>query len=260
MPIEQVLKKVRLQVSNATQRQQFPWESSSLTTEFSFFPTGAEPQQVVASNDEPRTFGSARSRSRSVEHWKTQLKSKPARAAYETVVQEDTVEAYEAYLALYPYDPLALTVWNLFDRRNEMIAWSNAVTMNTPVAYQTFLAKYGKSDLATVAHRLVERTGTGAKPTWASDSHKATTGVGHEMHGIQNTHGLTTTHVSTHTNNSVTTKTERTVKNFKPQNATRIVARSAPVARPQSFAAPRNFGGMAMSGGGGHMGGGGGRH
>src|SRR5215468_4514073 len=37
LPIEQVLKRVRLEVSNATDRQQFPWESSSLTNEFSFF-------------------------------------------------------------------------------------------------------------------------------------------------------------------------------------------------------------------------------
>jgi hypothetical protein len=85
----------------------------------------------------------------------------------ETYLEGPDGRTLTSYLALYPYDPLALTVWHLFDRRNEMIAWSNAVTMNTPVAYQTFLAKYGKSDLATAAHRLVERTGTGAKPTWA---------------------------------------------------------------------------------------------
>src|SRR5262249_60945791 len=41
LPIEQLLKRVRLDVSNATDRQQFPWESSSLTVEFSFFPSGA---------------------------------------------------------------------------------------------------------------------------------------------------------------------------------------------------------------------------
>ena len=41
LPIEQVLKRVRLAVSGATNQQQFPWESSSLTAEFSFFPAGA---------------------------------------------------------------------------------------------------------------------------------------------------------------------------------------------------------------------------
>ncbi len=39
--IEQVLKRVRLSVSEATGRQQFPWESSSLVSEFSFFPTAS---------------------------------------------------------------------------------------------------------------------------------------------------------------------------------------------------------------------------
>src|SRR5207302_2032690 len=38
LPIEQALKKVRLSVSEATSPHQFPWESSSLTDEFSFFP------------------------------------------------------------------------------------------------------------------------------------------------------------------------------------------------------------------------------
>src|SRR5215831_12608076 len=41
LPIEQLLKRVRLDVSNATASQQFPWESSSLTVDFSFFPAGS---------------------------------------------------------------------------------------------------------------------------------------------------------------------------------------------------------------------------
>ena len=41
LPIEQLLKRVRLDVSNATASQQFPWESSSLTVDFSSFPAGS---------------------------------------------------------------------------------------------------------------------------------------------------------------------------------------------------------------------------
>src|SRR5262245_37972945 len=39
LPIEQALKRVRLAVNEATGKQQLPWESSSLTSEFSFFPS-----------------------------------------------------------------------------------------------------------------------------------------------------------------------------------------------------------------------------
>ena len=37
LPIEQVFKRVRLEVNNTTEGQQTPWESSSLTSDFNFF-------------------------------------------------------------------------------------------------------------------------------------------------------------------------------------------------------------------------------
>ena len=51
VPIEQVLKRVRVAVSEATNRQQYPWESSSLTGEFAFFPDqkSAEPLRLAPS-------------------------------------------------------------------------------------------------------------------------------------------------------------------------------------------------------------------
>src|SRR5215510_8797858 len=46
LPIEQALKRVRLAVNDATNRQQTPWESSSLTSEFSFFPGATNADRV----------------------------------------------------------------------------------------------------------------------------------------------------------------------------------------------------------------------
>jgi uncharacterized caspase-like protein len=37
LPIEQLFKRIRLDVSNSTEGQQTPWESSSLTSDFYFF-------------------------------------------------------------------------------------------------------------------------------------------------------------------------------------------------------------------------------
>ena len=158
LQIEQLLKRVRLDVSNMTARQQFPWESSSLTVEFSFFPAGsAQERAAPANNSQPGTTGKARSETRSVEAWQKELKSKSAREAYEIVVREDQVEGYQAYLALYPSQSTAPAVRSLSERRQVMVAWYTAVTINTVASYQAFLASYGTSDFAATAERLIER-------------------------------------------------------------------------------------------------------
>jgi uncharacterized caspase-like protein len=161
LPIEQLLKRVRLDVSNTTDKQQFPWESSSLTTEFSFFPGGAgQERTAAATGTQPGATGKPRSETRSVESWQKELKPKGAREAYDIVVREDQVEAYQAYLALYPSQPAAPVVRNLVDRRKVVIAWYTAVTVNTVASYQVFLASYGNSDFALTADRLLERAST----------------------------------------------------------------------------------------------------
>jgi hypothetical protein len=54
LPIEQLFKQVRLKVHQATGGQQTPWESSSLTSDFSFLPYDAAPSSTaVATNALP---------------------------------------------------------------------------------------------------------------------------------------------------------------------------------------------------------------
>src|SRR4029453_19103398 len=159
LPIEQLLKRVRLDVSNVTASQQFPWESSSLTAEFSFFPAGSGQEKTVTASNQS-AGAKSRTETRSVESWQKELKSRNPRDAYDIVVREDNVEAYQAYLALYPSQPTTQVVRNLVDRRKVMVAWYNAVTVNTVASYQLFLASYGGSDFALVADRLRERAST----------------------------------------------------------------------------------------------------
>ena len=73
------------------------------------------------------------------------------------VIQDGTPEAFEAYLAVYTVAPYAPRVRALFERRQEMIAWYTAVTVNTVASFEMFLARYPNSDLATTARRLMER-------------------------------------------------------------------------------------------------------
>jgi uncharacterized caspase-like protein len=160
LQIEQLLKRVRLDVSNTTARQQFPWESSSLTVEFSFFPAGSTQERATPAGNSQPGAAKARSETRSVEAWQKELKSKTPREAYEIVVREDQVEGYQAYLALYPSQSTASAVRSLTERRQLMVAWYTAVTVNTVASYQAFLASYGTSDFAATADRLIERART----------------------------------------------------------------------------------------------------
>src|ERR1700738_565586 len=48
LPIEEAFKRVRVAVNQATEGRQIPWESSSLTTEFKFFPANSGQQGAAA--------------------------------------------------------------------------------------------------------------------------------------------------------------------------------------------------------------------
>src|SRR5262249_5062977 len=90
LPIEQALKRVRLSVNDVTNRQQTPWESSSLTSEFSFFPgAGSGSGRVTTASAGPSTDPlAARAEVKSVETWQRELKSRTPREAYETIIRE----------------------------------------------------------------------------------------------------------------------------------------------------------------------------
>jgi uncharacterized caspase-like protein len=157
LPIEQALKRVRLEVNEATGKQQMPWESSSLTGEFSFFPIERPSRAALARAPEADGPAEAGSQMRSVESWKKELELLDARAAYETLIREDRVEVYEAFLLAFPSDPRAAVVRAFLERRQEMIAWKTAVSVNTADAYRAFVARHGGSDYAATAARLQER-------------------------------------------------------------------------------------------------------
>jgi hypothetical protein len=144
-----------------------------LTVDFAFFPAGSG-QEKAATASNQSTAAKSRTETRSVESWQKELKPRGAREAYDIVVREDKVEAYQAYLALYPSQPTTPVVRNLVDRRRVMVAWYNAVTINTVASYQFFLASYGGSDFGLTANRLLERA-TGRSITDAASSAFAST-------------------------------------------------------------------------------------
>ena len=135
IPIEETFKRVRLAVNKVTEGRQTPWDSSSLTEDFRF--SGAP----VAG---PKPAAAPK---KTVAEWTRDLKGKPVEAANEIIVADGTDEAYEAFAALYAQTPLGRLAREWLDRHLRMVAWNNAVLLNTSAGYRAFLAKFPDSDL-----------------------------------------------------------------------------------------------------------------
>src|SRR5271169_2930607 len=150
LQIEEVLKRVRVAVYQATDGRQVPWESSSLTTPFVLFSsgTGAGTQQDAAAAKPQATV------TRTVDDWRKELKDKEPKAAFTEVIENDSVAAYEAFTTVFGQSSYAPRARSLMERRKEMEAWEVAVATNTAASFDAFLANYPASDLAATAHKL----------------------------------------------------------------------------------------------------------
>jgi hypothetical protein len=149
LPIEEALKRVRVAVNRETSGRQTPWESSSLTEDFKFIAASGP----AAANAGPMPIATKRS----ADEWKRELQGKAVEVAHELIVADGTVEAYEAFVALFMQSRFANEAhgWLILHRR--MVAWNDAVLINSAASYRAFLALYPDSDLAATARKLTER-------------------------------------------------------------------------------------------------------
>ena len=142
IPIEETFKRVRLAVNKVTEGRQTPWDSSSLTEDFRFSGASvAGPKPAAA----PK---------KSVAEWTRDLKGKPVEAANELIVADGTDEAYEAFAGLFPQTALGRLARDWLVRHRRMVAWNDAVLINTASGYRSFLAKFPDSDLSATARKL----------------------------------------------------------------------------------------------------------
>ncbi|HEY4738746.1 MAG TPA: caspase family protein [Xanthobacteraceae bacterium] len=150
LPIEQAFKQVRLAVNKATDGRQTPWDSSSLTDDFEFIAGAGAHASAPAV---PKMDGAKRS----VDDWRRLLQGKPVEVAHDMIVEDGTLEAYQAFVALYAQSRFASEAHQWILRTQRMLAWDEAVTFNTAASYRAFLAEYPDSDLAATARKLIER-------------------------------------------------------------------------------------------------------
>lgn len=145
IPIEETFKRVRLAVNKVTEGRQTPWDSSSLTEDFRFSGASvAGPKPAAA----PK---------KTVAEWTRDLNGKPVEAANELIVADGTDEAYEAFAGLYPQTTLGRLARDWLVRHRRMVAWNEAVLINTASGYRSFLAKFPDSDLSATARKLEQR-------------------------------------------------------------------------------------------------------
>ncbi|WP_198964328.1 caspase family protein [Bradyrhizobium sp. Y36] len=141
VPIEQLFKRIRLQVNQSTSGAQIPWESSSLTSDFTFFGDTA-----VAANRAPVNTP--------VVQMASNLPSRSTRQAYDYVVSEGRPEYYQEFIQMYPHDPLCDHVRWLLNNILLSQAWHKAVLANSPLAYKNFYNSYSNTPYAKVALSL----------------------------------------------------------------------------------------------------------
>src|SRR5712671_4116237 len=144
LPIEQLFKRVRLEVNNLTDGRQTPWESSSLTSDFYFFGDTA-----VAATRAPAQVKTA--------YAVDNLPSRAVRQAYDYVLAENSVDNYQEFIRLYPQDPLCDRIRALLGSLLQANAWHHAVLANSPIAYKSFYDKYSNSPYAQSALKLAEQ-------------------------------------------------------------------------------------------------------
>lgn len=142
LPIEQLFKRIRLQVNQTTDGRQTPWESSSLTSDFTFFGDA-----IVAAHRPPE-------RAPVVQMAAADLPGRSVRQAYDFVLSEGRPEHYREFIAMYPRDPLAERIRILLAGLTQAVAWHEAVKANSPLAYKSFSDTYADSAYAPVALRL----------------------------------------------------------------------------------------------------------
>ena len=141
LPIEQLFKRIRLDVGSSTDGQQTPWESSSLTSDFYFFGDTA-----VAATRTPAQMKMA--------YAATDLPSRSSRQAYEYVLAENSVENYQEFIRLYPHDPMGDRIRILLGNLMQAKAWHIAVQTNSAVAYKSFYEKFSNGPYAQSALKM----------------------------------------------------------------------------------------------------------
>jgi hypothetical protein len=139
-------------VSEKTEGIAVPWYASKITQPFLFTertPDAPPPPQVATS---------AELQSRSIREFSGDQE------AYAAVLERDTLEGYDEFIAAFADSPLAGRVRALIAVRREAITWRRTVSVNTPEAFWSYLRRYPQGAHAADAERRLARLAAAYDP------------------------------------------------------------------------------------------------
>lgn len=145
VPLDQIFIQVRLRVHEASRGALTPWHRSRVTAPVFFFEgettaDDAPPPQVQLDPQAQQMLGRP-------------LGSLSPDQAYSVVLERDSIEAYQEFLAAFSNHPLARRVRLLLAERREALIWRSAIVANTPPAYWSYLRRYPRGPHAQEARR-----------------------------------------------------------------------------------------------------------
>jgi uncharacterized caspase-like protein len=153
VPVDQAVARARLRVHQLTNGRDTPWEVSTLT------PPGPELNAGPAAAGTLPPPPANRS-----------LDGLSPQEAYALAVERDTIEGYQAFLRLYPSDPLARRVQRLLAAKREALVWRRTLRTNSPQAYWTYLRTYPRGPHAEEARLRLGRLSAPPAPPPAFDA------------------------------------------------------------------------------------------
>ncbi|PTM61504.1 caspase family protein [Phreatobacter oligotrophus] len=155
LPVDQAVARARLRVHQLTNGRDTPWEVSTLTPPTPVLNAGSE---ATGSTPPPPPPAAARP-----------MEGLSAQEAYALAVERDTIEGYQAFLRVFPTDPLARRVQRLLAAKREALVWRRTIRTNSPQAYWTYLRSYPRGPHAEEARLRLARLSAPPVPPPAFD-------------------------------------------------------------------------------------------
>ena len=156
LPVDQAMARARLRVHQLTNGRDTPWETARLAPPVPVLNAGEE--QPTGTTPPPPPPAAERP-----------MEGLSAQEAYALAIERDTIEGYQAFLRVYPGDPLAQRVKRLLATKREAHVWRRTVRTNSPQAYWTYLRTYPRGPHAEEARLRLGRLSAPVAPPPAFD-------------------------------------------------------------------------------------------
>lgn len=149
VPMDEAVARARLRVHQLTNGRDTPWEVSALQPPVPVLNAG----ETTGSTPPPGPPLAERP-----------MEGLSSQEAYALAIERDTIEGYQAFLRIYPDDPLAARIKRLLAAKREALVWRRTVRNGAAPAYWTYLRRYPNGPHAAEARWRLERLQVAVAP------------------------------------------------------------------------------------------------